>query len=154
MSDVTSGEADAPGGTAASVHDTKGPAGALRGLHVLVVDDNRDTREMLRQLLTHSGALVTTVEGGAAALAVLRSVLADVIVSDLSMPRHDGQWLIRTIRVRGGRHATIPAIAITAYRETEVEADALAAGFDAYLEKPLDFRRLIETIQGVVGRDR
>lgn len=154
MSDVTSGGLDTPGGTASPIRETKGPHGALRGLHVLVVDDNHDTREMLRQLLTHAGALVTTVDGGDGALAVLGSVLADVIVSDLSMPRHDGQWLIRTIRAWGGRHGTIPAIAITAYRETEAEADALGAGFDAYLEKPLDFRRLIGTILHVTRRDR
>lgn len=152
MSDVTSGGPDDAGGSTSPRGGAKGSQGALRGLHVLVVDDNRDTREMLRQLLTYSGALVTTVPSGEAALVVLESVLADVIISDLSMPRHDGRWLIRSIRALGGRQATIPAIAITAYRETEIEADALRAGFDAYLEKPLDFHRLIETILRVTGR--
>jgi CheY-like chemotaxis protein len=79
-------------------------------------------------------------------------VCADVVISDLSMPRHDGRWLIRNLRAMGGRQATLPAIAITAYRETEAESEALRAGFDAYLEKPLDFRRLIETILRVVKR--
>lgn len=150
---MSSGGPEATGGSTSPFGGTKGPLGALRGLHVLVVDDNRDTREMLRQLLTHSGALVTTVDTGEGALAVLRNVLADVIISDLSMPRHDGRWVIRNIRVLGGRQATIPAVAITAYRETEAEADALHAGFDTYLEKPLDFRHLIETILRVTGRD-
>lgn len=152
MSDVTSGGPDATGGCAPMPGATKGPHGALRGLHILVVDDNDDTREMLRQLLVHSGALVTTVDSGERALGVLQSVLADVIVSDLAMPRHDGRWLIRSVRALGGRHALIPAIAVTAYRETEAESDALLAGFDAYLEKPLDFRRLIETILRVTAR--
>jgi CheY-like chemotaxis protein len=148
MNDIVSGGPAMEDGSAGS----KNPLGALRGLHVLVVDDNRDARDMLRQLLTHTGAVVTTVDSGARALAVLSNVLADVIISDLSMPQHDGHWVIRNIRALGGRQAAIPAIAITAYRETRAEADALHAGFDAYLEKPLDFRRLIETILRVVGR--
>jgi CheY-like chemotaxis protein len=153
MSDVSCGGPDATGASTSPLGRTKAPQEALRGLHVLVVDDNRDAREMLRQLLTHSGALVMTVATGDAALVVLRNVLADVIVGDLSMPRHDGHWLIRNIRSLGGRQATIPAIAITAYRETEAESDALRAGFDAYLEKPLDFRRLIETILRITSRE-
>lgn len=151
MNDVTSGGHDAMGGFELPP-GAKGPHGALRGLHVLVVDDNHDTREMLRQLLTYAGALVTTVDSGERALAALQNVLADVVVSDLAMPRHDGRWLIRSIRGLGSRQAVVPAIAITAYRETEAESDALLAGFDAYLEKPLDFRRLIETIVRVTGR--
>lgn len=139
--DASSGEA--------SPQFTKTPL-PLRGLHVLVVDDNRDTREMLRQLLTHVGALVTTAPDGEGALGILRTVISDVLISDLSMPLRDGHWLIRNVRAMGGRHATLPAIAITAYRETESESEALGGGFDAYLEKPLDFRRLIETILRVV----
>jgi CheY-like chemotaxis protein len=146
MGDMSAG---GPGGASGGVWPfagSKGSLGTLQGLHILVVDDNRDTREMLRQLLTHAGALVTTVADGEGALAVLRNVFADVVISDLSMPLHDGHWVVRSIRSLGGRQAKIPALAITAYRESEAESEALLAGFDAYLEKPLDFRRLIETI--------
>jgi CheY-like chemotaxis protein len=130
-------------------------AAPLRGLHILVVDDNRDTRDMLQQLLTYTGALVSTVGDAEAALAFLQTVLADVVISDLSMPQHDGQWMVRSLRALGGHHAMIPAIAITAYRETQAESEALGAGFDAYLEKPIDFRRLVETIlRTVEGRRR
>jgi CheY-like chemotaxis protein len=146
MGDTSFGGPEGVGGTVWPLAGAKGPVGALQGLHVLVVDDNRDTREMLRQFLTHAGALVTTVADGEGALAVLRNVFADVVISDLSMPLHDGHWVIRSIRSLGTRQARIPAVAITAYRETEAESEALLAGFDAYLEKPLDFRRLIETI--------
>src|SRR5262249_40381777 len=128
----------------------KATAAPLRGLHVLVVDDDRDTREMLRQLLTHAGALVTTTVDGASALAVLQNVSADVVISDLSMPRHDGRWVVRSLRALPGQQGKIPAIAITAYRETQFEWDALAAGFDVYLEKPLDLTRLVDTILRVV----
>ena len=131
-------------------HADKDPRDALRGLHVLVVDDDEDTREMLRQILTHAGALVSTAAGGEAALGILRNVAADVVISDLSMPRHDGHWVVRNLRALDGRQGKVPAIAVTAYRETQHEAEALAAGFDAYLEKPLDFRQLIDTIRRVV----
>ena len=151
MVDTSFGEPDAEGESVSPLMAGKDLAGALRGLHILVVDDDQDTREMLRQLLTHAGALVTTAADGEAALAVLRNVVADVVISDLSMPRHDGRWVVRNLRALDGAPGKVPAIAVTAYRETQLESDALADGFDAYLEKPLDFRRLIETILRVTG---
>jgi CheY-like chemotaxis protein len=150
MIDTSFGEQDAGAESASSRSSSKPAPGALAGLHILVVDDDRDTREMLRQILTHAGALVTTAADGESALVILRNVAADVVISDLSMPRHDGRWVVRNLRALGGRQGKVPAIAITAYRETEIETDALAAGFDVYLEKPLDLRRLIETILRVV----
>jgi CheY-like chemotaxis protein len=148
--DVSFGDSDRDEENVAPLSPSKDPRGALRGLHILVVDDDGDTREMLRQILTHAGALVTTAPGGEAALGILQNVFADVVISDLSMPRRDGRWVVRNLRALGGEQGTVPAIAVTAYRETQLETDALAAGFDAYLEKPLDFRRLIDTIQRVV----
>ena len=150
MIDTSFGGHDAGAESASPLSAGKTPPGALAGLHVLVVDDDQDTREVLRQLLTHAGALVTTAADGESALAILKNVAADVVISDLSMPRRDGRWLIRNLRALGGRQGKVPAIAVTAYRETELETDALAAGFDVYLEKPLDFRRLVETILRVV----
>jgi CheY-like chemotaxis protein len=150
MIDTSFGGLDAGAEDVSPLSTGKAASGELAGLHVLVVDDDRDTREMLRQILTHVGALVTTAADGESALAILRNVAADVVVSDLSMPRHDGRWVARNLRALGGRQGKVPAIAITAYRETELERDALAAGFDVYLEKPLDFRGLIETILRVV----
>ncbi len=150
MIDTSFGEPDAGDESVSPRAAGKPAAGGLAGLHVLVVDDDEDTREMLRQILTHAGALVTTAADGESALVILQNVAADVVISDLSMPRHDGRWLIRNVRALGGRQGKVPAIAVTAYRETEFETDALAAGFDVYLEKPLDLRRLIETILRVV----
>ena len=150
MIDTSFGGHDAGAESVSPLSPGKPAPGALAGLHVLVVDDDQDTREMLRQILTHAGALVTTAADGESALVILRNVAADVVISDLSMPRHDGRWVARNLRALGGRQGKVPAIAITAYRETQFETDALAAGFDVYLEKPLDFRRLIETILRVV----
>ena len=70
------------------------------------------------------------------------------------MPRRDGRWVVRNLRALEGRQGKVPAIAITAYRETQLEAEALAAGFGAYLEKPLDFRRFIDTILRLVSQPR
>lgn len=151
MSDTTFGSSPGSDERTWTLPADKRPPGPLRGLHILVVDDNRDTREMLRQILTHAGALVTIVGDGADAVAVVRNISADVVISDLAMPVHDGQWVIQNVRALGGRAGRIPAIAVTAYRESETEAAALAAGFDAYLEKPFDFPRLIETILRLVS---
>jgi CheY-like chemotaxis protein len=148
--DTSFGEPDAGAESASSRPSNKPAGGALAGLHILVVDDDRDTREMLRQILAHAGALATTAAEGESALTILRNVSADVVISDLFMPRHDGRWVVRNLRALGGAQGKIPAIAVTAYRETELESDAIAAGFDVYLEKPLDFRRLIDTILRVV----
>jgi CheY-like chemotaxis protein len=124
----------------------------LRDVHVLVVDDNRDAREMLREMFGYSGAVVRAVSSGPRALAVLRSLKFDVIVSDLAMPRYDGCWLIRRVRRMSDARSRIPAIAVTAYRESQTPGEAARAGFDAYMEKPLDFRRLVETIQTLIGK--
>jgi CheY-like chemotaxis protein len=150
MIDTSFGRPDTGAEDVSPLSTGKAAPGALAGLHVLVVDDDQDTREVLRQLLTHAGALVTAAADSESALVILNHVAADVVISDLSMPRRDGRWLIRNLRALDGRQGKVPAIAVTAYRETELETDAIAAGFDVYLEKPLDLRRLIETILRLV----
>ncbi len=129
-----------------------GAVAPLRDVHVLVVDDNRDAREMLRGMLSYAGALVRAVSSGPRALVVMRTIKFDIIVSDLAMPRYDGCWLIRRVRRMSGARARIPAIAVTAYRDSQTPTDAARAGFNAYMEKPLEFRRLVETIQKLMGR--
>lgn len=124
----------------------------LAGLHVLVVDDNRDARNIYRILLEHAGALVTTVSSASTALRMLRHVRPDVIVSDLAMPQRNGNWLIRQLRglttTKGG---DIPALAVTAYDGTFAESEALRSGFQEYLVKPVGIRQLCETIERVVA---
>jgi CheY-like chemotaxis protein len=121
----------------------------LAGLHVLVVDDNEDSREVLSRVLVFMGAIVTTVAGADAALDVVRTITPNVIVSDLSMPDRDGYWLVGMLRAA---LPGVPAIAITAYRESQPEDRAYAAGFKVYLEKPLDFRHLVTAILRLAGR--
>src|SRR5262245_7724917 len=90
-------------------------AGPLAGMHLLVVDDNRDARVIYKAILMHCGALVTAVPSAAAAARALRQMRPDVVITDLSMPGHDGLWLGRWLRrreMKTGIH--IPTIAITA----------------------------------------
>jgi CheY-like chemotaxis protein len=108
----------------------------LDGVHVLVVEDTDDSREMLRVALEHCGALVTTAASAEEAKRVLENLRPHVLVSDIAMP-DDGVELIRevlTVAQTKGLH--IPAIAITAYRDRREEL--LAEGFADLVEKPLD----------------
>jgi CheY-like chemotaxis protein len=82
---------------------------ALIGVHVLVVDDDADARELWRAVLEYCGALVTVVPSADEALAVLARVRPDVLVTDLAMPIHDGYWLVEHVRVLPAeRRGTIP----------------------------------------------
>lgn len=115
------------------------PADALVGLHVLVVDDDAEARELIRTVLEYGGALVTVVATARDALRTLQRLTPDVVVSDIAMPHENGYWLIREMReldaVKGHR---IPAIAITGHSGTHGPERTLAAGFDAHLGKPID----------------
>ncbi len=108
----------------------------LTGIHVLVVEDTADSREMLRVALEYCGALVTTAASAGEAKRVLEHVRPHVLVSDIAMP-DDGLELIREVKaVAKTKGLRIPAIAITAHRDRREEL--LAEGFVELVEKPLD----------------
>ena len=108
----------------------------LSGVHVLVVEDTFDSREVLRILFEYCGAEVRTAESAEEAKRLLDEERPDVMVSDIAMP-DDGIELIRSVKASAdARNLRIPVIAITAYRDRR--AELLAEGFDALLEKPLD----------------
>jgi CheY-like chemotaxis protein len=130
--------------TAAFVHGKQAPMGVLpqwdfdlTGVHVLAVDDHADSLEILSALLRYTGALVTTARSVRAADAVLQRVRPDVIVSDLAMANGTGWDLVRAIR-RDARLQDVPAIAITAFGRFYTADQTRRAGFNAYLEKPID----------------
>jgi CheY-like chemotaxis protein len=129
------------------------PNDALLGVHVLVVDDDEDARELLRTVLQYCGALVSAVPSAQDALRVLDRVTPDLLLTDIAMPHHDGYWLIDAIRklppTRGG---AIPAIAITAHGELHGPERTLAAGFEAHLRKPLDPWDLCRAISSIVRK--
>jgi CheY-like chemotaxis protein len=118
----------------------------LAGVHVLVVEDTDDSREVLRVVLEYCGALVTTAESAEKAKRILETIRPHVLVTDIAMP-DDGLELIREVKaVAESKGIHIPAIAITAYRDRREEL--LAEGFAELLEKPLD----PITLCGVVRR--
>ena len=122
-------------------------ASPLSGLHLLVVDDNRDARVIYKTILVHCGAFVTAVASAAAAARALKQIQPDVILTDLSMPGHDGLWLARWLRrreMKTGVH--IPAVAITA-RDDIYDREAMAeVGLDDWLVKPVSHRDLVRVV--------
>ncbi|MEG4211961.1 response regulator [Microcoleus sp. S13_B4] len=124
----------------------------LANLQLLVVDDDDDTREFLIALLEDEGALVRSATSVAEALAGLESYWPDLLLSDIGMPQADGYELIARVRemelLRGGK---MPAIALTAYAREEERQQALEAGFQMHLSKPVDINKLIAAIANLTG---
>jgi PAS domain S-box-containing protein len=125
----------------------------LKGLHVLVVDDEPDARDLVETVLERKGARITAVATVAEALAALEREKPDVILSDLGMPGEDGYSLIRKLRAqdpeRGGR---IPAAALTAYASAQDRTRALLAGFQSHVPKPIEASELAAVIANLAGR--
>jgi signal transduction histidine kinase/ActR/RegA family two-component response regulator len=127
----------------------------LAGLRVLVVDDEADARDLLAIRLQQYGADVITAPSAEAAMEALalQEPRPDLIVSDIAMPGEDGYSLIRRVRAmepeQGGR---IPAIALTAYSRTKDRVQALAAGFQIHMPKPVNAAELAHAIAGITGR--
>jgi signal transduction histidine kinase/ActR/RegA family two-component response regulator len=123
---------------------------ALQGAQILVVDDDQDALDMLTVVLTEAGAAVRTAASATEALALLRWIRPDVLVSDLAMPDEDGYSLIRNLRAierESGRET--PAVALTAYVRVQDRARAEAAGFNVFVEKPVDPEELIAVLAGI-----
>jgi CheY-like chemotaxis protein len=122
------------------------PDADLAGVHVLVVEDTPDSREMLRFMLEFCGAEVRTAESAEEGRRLLSEERPDVMVSDIAMP-DNGIELIRAVKASAdAQDLRIPVIAITAYRDRRPEL--LAEGFDDLVEKPLD----PVTLCGIVRR--
>lgn len=117
----------------------------LAGVHVLVVEDTDDSRELLRVALEYCGALVTTAASAEEAKRALATVRPHVLVSDITLP-DDGVELIREVKTLAeAKGIRIPAIAITADHDRRQEL--LAEGFAELVEKPLDPIALCGTIR-------
>ena len=115
--------------------------GAGKKPTVLVVDDNADTRQLMRWMLERWGCCVIEASDGREAYERTVEHCPDLVVMDLSMPVADGYEAIRSIRSQE-ELAHIPAIAVTAFDRAVARDGAEAAGFDHYLSKPIDFKRL------------
>jgi PAS domain S-box-containing protein len=115
----------------------------LDGVHVFVVDDEDDGRELLRRVLEDQSATVTVLSSGEEALSELRRVKPHLIVSDIGMPMMDGYQLMRTFRAGEGTGEKIPAVALTAFARAEDSKRAMLAGYQAHLAKPFDVAELV-----------
>jgi CheY-like chemotaxis protein len=111
----------------------------LGDVHVLVLDDNEDTRIILQTYLTYLGASVTTASTAREALTSLAQQRPHVIVGDLSMPGVDGLEFMRRVRQRPSeKQQPTPAIAITGFVRAEDRQRAKEAGYQAFIGKPFD----------------
>ena len=111
----------------------------LNGHHVLVVDDNEDTRNVLATMLEAHGATVSTAASVADARRLLAERLPDVLITDLAMPIEDGFGLLDYCRHHADqRLQSLPILALTAYGGQQAHDRVIAAGFDAYLAKPVE----------------
>ncbi len=123
----------------------------LKGMHVLLVEDDADARDLIAIILRYCGALVTAVASAEEALDTLGRVKPDLLISDIAMPDRDGYWLIRQVRLLPPeQNGAIPAIAITAHGELHGVDRTLAAGFQAHLRKPIDPWELARTATNLV----
>lgn len=135
--------------------DHEGPLAnlSLKGLRVMVVDDDPEARELLSAMLTEHGAEVNTCASAAEALGKIELWLPVVLVSDIGMPGQDGYSFIRELRGRAReKGGNVPAVALTAFTSTEDRLQALAAGFQMHVPKPVELDELITVVASLAGR--
>ena len=142
--------------TAAKPSQSLCPTQDLNGVHVLVVDDEADTRALLKTALSQQGARVTTAPSASAALKKIWRRKPDLMISDIAMPGTDGYELIRRVRLlpeaSGGK---MPAVALTAYAREQDRDRALAAGYQMHLAKPIEIAELAATVAHLINcRDK
>lgn len=124
---------------------------ACTGIRVLVVDDESDARLLVAEVLSHYGADVDIAESTLLALSALNQVKYDVLVTDISMPFDDGFSLIEQLRAEAGPNRTVPAVALTAHASDDTRDRVIAAGFSAYVTKPVLPSALVNIV-AAVGR--
>jgi PAS domain S-box-containing protein len=125
----------------------------LAGIRVLVVDDEIDTRNLLSTILGQYGAQVLAVASTQEALTALPKFCPDILVSDIGMPQEDGYALIRKLRdLSGEQGGRIPAVALTAYARTQDRTEALLAGFQLHIPKPVNPTELVAVVANLTGR--
>lgn len=128
---------------------------SLEGIHILLVEDEPDIADLLSFILQTAGAIVRRCSSAETALPLLESFRPNLLISDIQLLSHDGNWLIQQIRNHPCpelRH--LPALGVTSYHR-EVSADrVLAAGFDCFLSKLDSPNTLVEVISKLVMSSR
>ena len=118
---------------------------------VLLVEDTEDNRFMMRRLLEMAGYGVVEATNGEEAVRLAGSEQPDLILMDLSLPVIDGLAATRAIRKLDG-FGRVPIIAVSAHDTSDFQADAIAAGCDSYITKPIDFSQLEVLIARLLGK--
>jgi CheY-like chemotaxis protein len=130
-----------------SLLHTEGVNLTLQNVRILVVDDEKDSRDLIQEVLTDCQAEVVAAANAAEGLEMLKTQSPDVMISDIGMPGKDGYQLIREIRqlppASGGK---IPAIALTAFASSEDRTKAMIAGYQMHLAKPVEPHELVATV--------
>jgi CheY-like chemotaxis protein len=117
---------------------------------ILIVEDSDDARYFMRLALEQLGYLIVEAENGAVAVEIAQRERPDIILMDLSLPILDGIEATEKIRASDGLRG-VPIIAVTAHQEIDFRAEAKAAGFDAYVTKPIDIDFLSDLIKGLLA---
>jgi signal transduction histidine kinase len=124
-------------------------APSLTGLRLLIVENDRESRDSMVVLMSSHGAKVTVAGAGGDALAAFESRRPDLMIVDIDLPDMDGDELIGKVRaLEGKRQGEVPAIAVTAYERPHDSADA---GFQMFVSKPVEPGKLVDTV-AVLGR--
>ncbi len=123
-------------------------ARALSGKRVLIVEDERDARELLEMVLLAAGAEVATAASGAAALQHMQQAPFNLVVSDIGLPEMDGYQLAGELRNVAQKYGSQPRmVAFTAFSGARNRQLALDAGFDAHIGKPIDPVALVSLVE-------
>ena len=124
---------------------------ALRGMRVLVAEDNKINQMIMRELLSSAGIEVTIADNGIKALELLQENVFDLVLMDIQMPEMDG--LTATVQIRSDKRFTnLPVLAMTANVGAEHLAESMAAGMNAYLTKPVDVDKLYRALKKWGGK--
>ena len=125
----------------------------LDGLTVILIEDDEDTRDVVRRLLETAGAAVRAAGSAAEGMALFRAQRPDLLLVDIAMPGEDGLSFMRRLRSLGADEGgQTPAAALTARAVLEDRLESLKAGFQAHMAKPVPPAELIEVMASLAGR--
>jgi CheY-like chemotaxis protein len=117
--------------------------------HVLVVEDEQDSMEVVRNILEYHGVNCIAAPTAEDALKILETAVPTLAIIDLALPGMDGWGLLKTLQDKP-HLAKMPRVAVTAYHSLEVASKAIEAGFDAYFPKPIEATSFVRELQGIL----
>jgi CheY-like chemotaxis protein/anti-sigma regulatory factor (Ser/Thr protein kinase) len=133
--------------------DQSASQGDLKGVRVLILDDEPDSSQIVEIILQRHGASIRCAGSVSEALAAFAEFHPDVVLSDIGMPGHDGYEFISRLRATPGAHM-VPAVALTALARPEDRTRALRAGFQMHVAKPVDAQELAAVVHNLAALRR